>query len=76
MYVAEECNCRYNRGQENAVEALFADFQSLLAMSKEKAEKNIQEALNYIRLDYKNLSVAMGQYHPLEILKMAAPLYT
>ena len=54
------------------MDPLFADFQSLLAMSKEKAEKNIQEALNYIRLDYKNLSVAMGQYHPLEILKMAA----
>ncbi len=41
-------------------------------MSKEKAEKNIQEALNYIRLDFKNLGVIIGQYHPLEILKMAA----
>ena len=72
MYVAEECNCRYNRGQENAVEALFADFQSLLSMSREKAEKNIQEALNYLRLDFRNLGILIGQYHPLEVLKMAA----
>ena len=42
------------------MDPLFADFQSLLAMSKEKAEKNIQEALNYIRLDYKNLLYYKG----------------
>ena len=54
------------------MEPLFSDFQSLLAMSKEKAEKNIQEALNYLRLDFRNLGVIIGQYHPLEVLKMAA----
>ena len=41
-------------------------------MSKEKAEKNIQEALNYLRLDFRNLGAIMHQYHPLEVLKMAA----
>ena len=41
-------------------------------MSREKAEKNIQEALNYLRLDFRNLGILIGQYHPLEVLKMAA----
>ncbi len=54
------------------MESLFADFASLSSMSKEKAEKNIQEALNYLRLDFRNLGAIMHQYHPLEVLKMAA----
>ena len=54
------------------MDPLFADFQSLSSMTKEKAEKNVQEALNYLRLDFHNLGAIIGQYHPLEILKMAA----
>ena len=54
------------------MDSLFADFQSLSSMTKEKAEKNVQEALNYLRLDFRNLGLLIGQYHPLEVLKMAA----
>ena len=54
------------------MDPLFADFDSLSSMTKEKAEKNVQEALNYLRLDFRNLGTIIGQYHPLEILKMAA----
>ena len=41
-------------------------------MSKEKADKNIHEALNYLRLDFRNLGELLGLYHPLEVLKLAA----
>ena len=54
------------------MDPLFADFQSLSSMSMEKADKNVQEALNYLRLDFHNLGSIIGQYHPLEVLKMAA----
>ncbi|MBO8435597.1 MAG: hypothetical protein IAA97_01270 [Spirochaetes bacterium] len=54
------------------MDSLFADFQSLSSMTKEKAEKNVQEALNYLRLDFRNLGIVISQYHPLEVLKMAA----
>ena len=54
------------------MDSLFADFSSLAAMSREKAEKNMQEALNYLGLDMKNIAKTMRPYHPLEMLKMAA----
>ena len=54
------------------MDPLFADFQSLSSMSMEKADKNVQEALNYLRLDFRNLGSIISQYHPLEVLKMAA----
>ena len=54
------------------MDPLFSDFDSLLSMTKEKAEKNVQEALNYLRLDFRNLGMIISQYHPLEVLKMAA----
>ena len=54
------------------MDSLFADFSSLAAMSREKAEKNMQEALNYLGLDMKNIARTMRPYHPLEMLKMAA----
>ncbi len=54
------------------MDPLFADFRSLSSMTREKADKNIQEALNYLRLDFRNLGIIIGQYHPLEVLKMAA----
>ena len=54
------------------MDSLFADFSSLAAMSKEKAEKNMQEALNYLGLDLRNIAKTMRPYHPLEMLKMAA----
>ena len=43
----------------------------LLQISKEKCEKNISEALQYIDNDLGNLSRIISSYHPLEILKMA-----
>ena len=54
------------------MESFFVDFASLASMTREKAEKNVQEALNYLRLDFRNLGAIIGQYHPLEVLKMAA----
>ena len=55
------------------MESLFSGFQSLLeSLSSEKAEKNISEALNYVRLDFRNLGEIIGLYHPLEVLKMAS----
>ena len=55
------------------MESLFSGFQSLLeSLSSEKAEKNIAEALNYVRLDFRNLGEIIGLYQPLEVLKMAS----
>ena len=55
------------------MESLFSDFETQHeALSSEKAEKNISEALNYVRLDFRNLGEIIGLYHPLEVLKMAS----
>ena len=54
------------------MDSLFADFSALSSMSGEKAEKNMQEALNYLGLDMRNIARTMRPYHPLEMLKMAA----
>ena len=54
------------------MDSLFADLSALSAMTGEKAEKNMQEALNYLGLDLMNIARTMRPYHPLEILKMAA----
>ncbi len=54
------------------MDSLFADFSALSSMSGEKAEKNMQEALNYLGLDMRNIARTMRSYHPLEMLKMAA----
>ncbi len=53
------------------MDSLFADLSALSTMSREKAEKNMQEALNYLGLDLRNIARTMGPYHPLEILKMS-----
>ena len=54
-----------------AVEGLFSDLEPLFQISGEKAEKNIQEAMNYIRLDLRNAGEILSRYNPLEIMKMA-----
>lgn len=47
------------------------DYRSLVTVGREKAVRNRDEALNYIRLDLGNLARILSGYHPLEILKMA-----
>ncbi len=49
---------------------LSNDFLPLLSISKEKAERNVTEAENYLRLDFKNIAEILSSYHPLELVKM------
>ena len=49
---------------------LSNDFLPLLSISKEKAERNVTDAENYLRLDFKNIAEILSAYHPLELVKM------
>ena len=53
------------------VDNLANDFLPLLNISKEKAERNVAEAENYLRLDLKNIAEILSAYHPLELVKMS-----
>ena len=48
------------------------DFLPYLDISREKCEKNIAEAKNYIKLDISNIASIASLYHPLEMIKMAS----
>ncbi|HIV99549.1 MAG TPA: hypothetical protein IAB12_07225 [Candidatus Ornithospirochaeta avicola] len=48
------------------------DFLPYLDISREKCEKNIAEAKNYIKLDISNIASIISLYHPLEMIKMAS----
>ena len=53
------------------MEFSFADFSAFSSMSGDKAEKNMDEAWNYLSLDLANIVKVIRPYNPLEVLKMA-----
>ncbi len=48
-----------------------SDFLSMLSISREKANRNLEEARNYIILDLRNIAAILSSYHPLEIARMS-----
>lgn len=50
---------------------LLNDVDELMRMSRDKAEKNHREALSYIENDIRGIARIIGQYSPLEILRLS-----
>ncbi len=48
-----------------------SEFMSMLSVSRAKAEKNLEEAKNYIIMDLRGIRDILSSYHPLEIAKMS-----
>lgn len=49
----------------------FSPISALSNISKQKAEKNINESFDYLVNNFKNLARIMGDYYPLELLKLS-----
>lgn len=49
----------------------FSPISALSNISKQKAEKNINESFDYLVNNFKNIARIMGDYYPLELLKLS-----
>lgn len=49
----------------------FSPISALSNISKQKAEKNISESFDYLVNNFKNIARIMGDYYPIELLKLS-----